>query len=120
MNTIEDLKARYLARLEALSTRHGAAAAADAAAGRGDDAKLEKIRGNIVDIFITLVNATSGASYEGYCNAYLARFDTIPAAWRQRLQQAQTHGDGTTAAIEMVKLETAEKLRAIFRQEMEG
>lgn len=120
MKTIEDLKTRYLARLRLESDRHRQSASSNAAQGRGDDANLDKIRDNIVNIFITLAEATPGKDYTSYCQGYLARFDTIPSSWRQRLRQAQAHGDGTTAAIEMVKLETAEGLRTLFLREMEA
>ena len=120
METIEELKTRYVERLRRESGRYRQSAARSASQGRTDDANLDKIRDNIVNIFITLADATPGKSYTSYCQGYLARFDTIPASWRQRLTQAQAHSDGTTAAIEMVKLETAEGLRAMFLEEMEA
>ena len=120
MEQIDALRRRYLARLEPLRSAIEAHRGAYAAAGCGDDAALEKIRLNIVNIFATLATAAGGGDRGAYCRACLERFETVPANWRQRLADAQRHGDAATAAVETVKLETAAVLTAIFREEMEA
>lgn len=121
MRTTEDLKRRYLARLRGERAAGETRCAAYLAQSCTDDANLEKIRLNIIDIFATLVHATHPACgedpYEDYRRAYLARFDTIPANWRQRLEEASAHGDISAAAVETLKLETADRLRSIFLEE---
>lgn len=120
MQNTEELKRRYLSRLKAERAAAEAQCAAYLAQNCADDANLEKIRMNIIDIFATMVNATRGGSYEDYCRAYLARFDAIPANWRQRLAEAKTHGDAAAETVERLKLETADRLRQIFTEEMEA
>ncbi len=124
MRTTADLKRRYLARLQEERAAGEARCTAYLAQGCTDDANLEKIRLNIIGIFATLVHAThpahGGDTYEGYRRAYLARFDTIPANWRQRLGEASAHGDIAAAAVETLKLETADRLRSIFLGEAGG
>lgn len=119
MKTLEALKAGYLARLAAERAESEAKCAAYQAAGCGDDADLEKIRLNIIGVFTTLAEATHGADRDAWQRAYLARFDTIPMNWRQRLGEAQAHSDTAAAAVEELKLAAMERLRAIFLEECE-
>lgn len=120
MNDIEQLKQRYSAAVAARRAACRADLIACQKAGSADEANLEKIRLNILDVFVTLLHATRAEEPEAFCRAYLARFDTIPASWRARLGAARAHGDAETVLIEQLKLDTAESLRGLFRAEMEA
>jgi hypothetical protein len=84
---------------------------------RKDEANIERVRYNIYEIFVVLLNATKKASKdkESFCDNYLKKFDTIPASWRERLEQARKHQDVETVLIEETKLKVVTELRNLFK-----
>lgn len=82
--------------------------------GRQDEADMEKVRGNVYDIYRTVMNAglntqADSAAARGF---FFARLAQIPAAWQAALEKAREHSDDVQAAIELVKLEAAADIRA--------
>lgn len=87
--------------------------AALAADGRGDEAKFERIRVNVYDLFRTAAQAIHRAQPDEAAawRMFAQRLDDIPAAWQRSLDVAREHGDAEKAHIERVKLEAAEDIR---------
>ncbi|MBE5802018.1 MAG: hypothetical protein E7319_06990 [Clostridiales bacterium] len=85
--------------------------------GRQDEANLDKVRLNIVQVFETLAAADAAqcqGSAPAFAERYQQRFDTLPAPWKQRLARAIAHRDIQTQAVEEAKLETVTRLQAAF------
>ena len=104
---------RFLDENTAGCRRRGAALAAD---GRDDEAKFEKIRGNVYDIFKTVLLAGDKA---GSAEVFWRNLEDIPARWQAAYQQAEAHGDHTAAHIERIKLAAAADIRAAAGQREE-
>jgi hypothetical protein len=83
---------------------------------RKDEANIERVRYNIYDIFVIMLNATKKATKDkdGFCESYLKKFDTIPASWKERLELARKHQDVETVLIEETKLKVVAELRNLF------
>ena len=83
---------------------------------RKDEANFEKIRYNIYEVFVTMLNVTkkSAKDQDSFCESYLKKFDTIPASWRERLELARKHQDVETVVIEETKLKAVAELRNLF------
>ncbi len=81
------------------------------AEGRGDEATHAAIRGNIYGIFQSVWTALKGDREK-----VLVRLESIPAAWRQHLAEAEKHGDAEAAYIERVKLDAAEDIRRFLTE----
>lgn len=81
---------------------------------RFDEADMEKIRGNVYDIFRTVLSAAERACGDEASaqDFFRLRAEQIPAAWRDSLAKAQAHGDDVKAAIECVKIEAIEDIKA--------
>ena len=92
---------------------------------RQDEANLEKIRRNVLDIFTALANADAAQArkenhpLEAFERLHTVRFDRFPEPWRQRLEKAAAHGDVVTQTIEEIKLKTVARIWTVF-QETEG
>ena len=89
--------------------------------GRQDEANLEKVRFNIVNVYAAVASADENAvsacqddAWEQFCKRYSQRFRTLSQPWRNRLAQARLHQDTETIAVEEAKLETAEWLEKVF------
>lgn len=60
-----------------------------------DEAIIEKIKGNVCEIFMTLFNATErktkevndNIEYETFCQEYIKTFEKIPRSWREKLEK---------------------------------
>jgi len=81
---------------------------------REDEAKFEKIRANIYDIFRTMVNASvkiSNGSEEKARAFYFGKLEQIPENWKKAYALAEKHGDSEAMHIESIKLETKEIIR---------
>ena len=81
---------------------------------RRDEANMEKVRGNVYELFRTVIDAAektqnSNAEARGF---FLSRLESIPASWQSALDKARLHGDDARAAIEIIKLEAAADIKA--------
>ena len=87
-----------------------------AADGRSDEAKFERIRVNVYDLFRTAVQAIHRAqpNEAAAWQMFEQRMEDIPAAWQRSRDLAQQHGDAEKAYIERVKLEAAEDIRRSY------
>ncbi len=91
---------------------------------RKDESNFFKIRGNVCDIFLTLMNATIKAveakhleekeMKELFISEYLKKFETIPMNWKGRLEQGKRVGDSEIIAIEEAKFDTMNLLKENF------
>ena len=81
---------------------------------RRDEANMEKIRGNVYEVFRTVIDAAekTQSSEDTARGFFISRLDSIPAAWQSALDKAREHGDDARAAIEMIKLEAVADIRA--------
>lgn len=115
-------KAEFMARwLKERKEACGLRAAALAADDRADEAKFEKIRGNIFEIFLTVL--TVGQNTCGDETAVLAffreRLEQIPTSWSAASEKAAQHGDIKAQHIEDLKLGAVREIRAKLTQIME-
>lgn len=89
---------------------------------RKDEAVFAKIRGNVFDIFRTVLAAGVKAVGEEKAVDFLReKLDTIPKSWQTAKAQAETHGQVEKAHIEGVKLDAVREIREaiekIWREE---
>ncbi|GKX68562.1 hypothetical protein [Inconstantimicrobium mannanitabidum] len=124
MELCEELKKDYLDKLEELLNVYNGKSKELRKQGANDEAILETIKGNIVDIFSKVFNV----SYNKSCKSnkaqkdklndlsmmYLAFFDKISAPWKEKMAKDKEHDMMEEYYIEEIKLETAEKVKAIF------
>ena len=90
--------------------------------GRTDEANWNKVRLNITEAFETIaaadvryISRQEGDALTLFQNRYLPRFADMSAKWRAQLDKAALHGDTAAAAIETIKIETAARIEAAFR-----
>jgi hypothetical protein len=91
---------------------------------RNDESNFYKIRGNVCDIYLTLMNATlkkvemkSLGQEEKkalFISEYLRTFETVPKNWMTRLEQGKKVGDIEIVAIEEIKYDTMNILKDKF------
>lgn len=87
--------------------------------GREDEATFEKIRGNIYEIFRTVLSAGEKA-HKGDPAAgldfFYKRLQQIPANWRTAYEKAAQHGDTVQMHIEESKLQTVKEIEETFEK----
>ena len=83
---------------------------------RKDEANIERVRYNIYEVFVIMLNATKKTTKDkaSFCESYLKKFETIPASWRERLELARKHQDVETVLIEETKLKVVMELKNLF------
>ena len=91
-------------------------AAALKAEDRIDDANLEKIRGNVYGIFVSVLQAgekqsSDDASRRAFFESSLER---IPSGWRIARDKAEERGDTVRLVQEDVKLAAIDEVRQAF------
>lgn len=84
---------------------------------RGDEATFQRIRGNIFDIFRTVLSvAVQNCTGDEAIGAFFSlRLEQIPGSWLRSLEAARERGDTETVCLEQLKLETVEQIRDAFR-----
>lgn len=84
---------------------------------RKDEANIERVRYNIYEVFVTILNASKKAAKDkaSFCESYLKKLDTIPASWQVRLELARKHQDVETVLIEETKLKVVAELKNLFQ-----
>lgn len=83
---------------------------------RQDEANLQKVRLNIVQVFETVASADEKQSetWEDFLARYTPRFDTLTAPWCARLSAAVLHSDSRTRMVEETKLSMANHIQNAF------
>lgn len=110
-HTQYDAFAGWLEQQAVLCSRSSASLAAD---HRIDEANFQKIRGNIFDIFRTILRVadqTCADDHERFHLFYLQRLDQLPAAWTSAREKALAHSDAHRAHLEQIKLDAAQEIR---------
>ena len=99
------------------------AEAARSAAGltaedRKDDANLEKIRGNVYGIFVSVLQAAEKQSTDEAARRALfeGNLERIPSGWRVARQKAEERGDTVRLVQEDVKLAAIDEVWQAYRE----
>lgn len=82
--------------------------------GSKDEAVLEKIKFNVVEIFSKMFKLSTGNTKEEIRDKYYAFFDKISSPWRLNRKKALEFGKEKDAIIEEIKLDEVEELRKQF------
>lgn len=84
---------------------------------RTDDANLEKIRGNVYGIFISVLQAAAGQSpdEEAQRRFFEGNLERIPSSWRVARQKAEERGDVVRLVQEDVKLAALAEVEHAYR-----
>ncbi len=85
--------------------------------GRTDEVTFEKVRGNIYDIFRTVLRVASeqcGTDGDALRRFFAERIEQIPASWRASLEKAESHADTAKAHLEQLKLDAVRDIEAHF------
>lgn len=80
-----------------------------------DEANLEKIRLNIVEIFYKMFNLSLSDNPVELKEKYLNYFDKITASWHINKGKALEFEQEEEVIIEELKIQEAEELKAIFK-----
>lgn len=90
---------------------------------RTDEAVFEKIKGNVYDIFRTVLWAAvkAGKNDDQAVRAFFYRkAEQIPSNWKASYEKAKAHKNIETMEIERIKLETIGEIKEIFAKIWEG
>lgn len=98
---------------------------------RNDEAVFEKIRLNVYNILLTYFQASYGKvikqnidTTSGFlvklCEEYLSCFEKVTNPWGEQLSYAAAHNMVEEKTREEIKLESAESIKRLFIQSMEG
>lgn len=104
--------------LEAKVAEAAQSAAALTAEDRIDDANLEKIRGNVYGIFVSVLQAAQKQSSDEAAQRTLFEnnLERIPSGWRIARQKAEERGDTVRLVQEDVKLAAIDEVEQAFRE----
>lgn len=80
-----------------------------------DEANLEKIRLNVVEIFHKMFNISFSNDPVELKDKYLNFFDKITTPWRVNREKAIEFGKDREAIIEELKIKEAEELKSKFK-----
>lgn len=109
-HTIESLEAYFQEEIRACQQCIQALSRDD----REDEAKFQRIRSNIFDIFRTVLTAARrqhGDNVPAVRNFFLLRLEQIPTAWESSRRTAALHGDSEKMQIETIKLDAVAEIR---------
>ena len=119
---MEQRLTRYLQAISAAGAQTGGQIARLEAENRQDEANLEKVRRNVLEIFTALANADAAQARkdtdprQAFERLHTQRLQQFPEPWRQKLQKAAAHGDVVARTIEQTKLDTVDRIRALFTE----
>lgn len=84
--------------------------------GRGDEANFEKIRANVFEIFLTVLDVAGKTCPDEAAKTafFQSRLAQIPKSWYDALEKATAHGDDARACIERVKIDALEQIQNAF------
>ena len=88
---------------------------------RKDESNHIKIKVNIYEVFKTIFSVLEkniakekNMAAETIKASYLNKMETIPASWKQSLENAKAHNDVEKILIEEIKLDTVKEIRQKF------
>lgn len=124
MERCEILKEAYVNEIQSLINNYKDKSVELRKQGAGDEAILENIKVNVIDIFSKMFQI----SYDKVCNGkdeddikldnlyetYLAYFDRIPRSWIEKREKDKEHGMMKEYYIEQIKLDTADMVKNLF------
>lgn len=87
--------------------------------GREDEATFEKIKGNIYDIFRTVLAVavkTCADDAEAVGTFFSLRIEQIPLSWEQAYEKAKAHNDVSKMHLEQTKLDVAKQIKEEFKR----
>ena len=111
MKRVEELNAYFDHNIAACAKKHTALLND----GRRDEAVFQQIRGNVFDIFRTVLDvaAKRSAGDEAEIRRFFrAKLAEIPAGWRDSYAKAEAHDDAVKLHQETVKLEAWKEISA--------
>ena len=90
---------------------------------RPDEAVFEQVRGNIYDIFRSVLSVAA-EKYEDDAGAgrefFRQKLEQIPSGWQASYEKARDHGDTVKMQLESIKLAVARDIRESFARIWEG
>lgn len=109
---------KLMKALQAKVAEAAQSAAALTAEDRIDDANLEKIRGNVYGIFVSVLQAAQKQSSDEAAQRTLFEnnLERIPSGWRIARQKAEERGDTVRLVQEDVKLAAIDEVEQAFRE----
>lgn len=119
---MEQRLTRYLQAISSAIGQTGRQIAQLEAENRQDEANLEKVRRNVLEIFTALANADAAEAQkaadprQAFEGLHARRLQQFPEPWRQKLQRAADHGDVVARTIEQTKLDTVDRIRELFTE----
>lgn len=87
--------------------------------GRGDEATFEKIKGNIYDIFRTVLSVavkTCADDAEAVGGFFRLRIEQIPSSWELAYEKAKEHNDVNRMHLEQTKLDVVRQIKEQFTE----
>lgn len=91
--------------------------------GRDDEAAFEKIRGNMFDIFRTVLSVAAEqgkGDAEAVQRFFNVRIEQIPVSWAHAYDKATAHQDVARARVEQIKLDAVAEIKETFARVWEG
>lgn len=85
--------------------------------GRADEATFEKVRGNMFDIFRTVLSVAveqSKGDTDAVRSFFALRLEQIPASWATSYDKAKEHNDTEKMRVEQIKLNAIAEIKATF------
>jgi len=123
-NKMDEIKNKLLENLNAMEKQCKDKAKILKEEDRDDEAIIEKIKTNIIGVFIKVFNISykqainqrgdDSQKQSKLIEIYSEWFNKIPANWNASLAEAEEHDDFETIYIEKEKLAMAEKIKEIF------
>ena len=109
---------KLMKALQAKVAEAAQSAAALTAEDRIDDANLEKIRGNVYGIFVSVLQAAQKQTSDEAAQRTLFEnnLERIPSGWRVARQKAEERGDTVRLVQEDVKLAAIDEVEQAFRE----
>ncbi len=86
---------------------------------RMDEGNFEKVRGNVYEIFKTILSVAERVCGEDNLakrRFFLQKAEQIPMSWIDSREKAEQHGDVEKMHIESIKLDTIREIKAMCMQ----
>ncbi len=97
-----------------LCRQRGSALRAD---GRTDESIFQQVKGNIYDIFRTVLSVgvdTCQGNADQVRDFFLLRLHSIPSSWTAAYEKANAHDDTGKLYLEQLKLDTVAEIQETF------
>ena len=109
---------KLMSALQAKVAEAAQSAATLAAEDRRDDANLEKIRGNVYGIFVSVLQAGEKQSSDDAARRafFEGNLERIPSGWRVARVKAEERGDPVRLVQEDVKLAAIDEVWQLFHE----